>query len=200
MSTKLSPILSRQYHEIFVTKRYIDFGDNFRVLVTESLYWWHLLNASARRLCSKKEDAGDENGQNRHQNLKVFANTFRLQHPSSTSSRIAESNLGRVSYQEILSLSRDRYSLQVQSTIDKLSISTKETSLIVHWILSSIMWSKDFLINLDLILIEANQFCGACPVGVKLHFYRFNFDSFIICLNINISKLTTLYASWRIST
>ena len=31
------------------------------------------------------EDVGDKNGQNRHQHLKVVANTFRLQHPSPTS-------------------------------------------------------------------------------------------------------------------
>ena len=32
-----------------------------------------------------KVDIGVENGQNRHQDLKVVANTFRLQHPSPTS-------------------------------------------------------------------------------------------------------------------
>ena len=34
----------------------------------------------------KKEDVNDENGQNRHQHLKVVANHFRLQRPSTTSS------------------------------------------------------------------------------------------------------------------
>ena len=31
------------------------------------------------------EDIGDQNSQKRHQHLKIFANTFRLQHLSSTS-------------------------------------------------------------------------------------------------------------------
>ena len=33
----------------------------------------------------KKEDFGDENGQNRHQHLKVVVNIFHLKHPSPTS-------------------------------------------------------------------------------------------------------------------
>ena len=109
----------------------LDFGDNFRVLGTEFSYWWHLLNASARSLCSKKEDVGDENGKNRHQHLEVFAKKFRLQHPSSTSSWIAESNLGRFSYQEILSLSRDRSFTVCRYSL--LSISYQSVPKRLHW-------------------------------------------------------------------
>ena len=45
-------------------KNFRMFGDNFRMLVT----FFEFL------------DVGDVNGQNRHQHLEVFGNTFRFQH------------------------------------------------------------------------------------------------------------------------
>ena len=48
-------------------------GDNFIMFATELRSWWHLV------------DVGDQNGQTRHQHLKIFTNTFRLQYPSPTS-------------------------------------------------------------------------------------------------------------------
>ena len=50
-------------------------GDNFRVLVTELRYWWHLLDVDARRWCEKIEDVGDLTGWNRHQHL-IVVNKF----------------------------------------------------------------------------------------------------------------------------
>ena len=43
------------------------------------------LNVGARRLCEKIEDVGEENGQNRHQHLKIVTNMFPLRYPSPTS-------------------------------------------------------------------------------------------------------------------
>ena len=63
---------------------------NFWVLMTEIWYRWHLLNVGAIRLCWVVKDVTEEKGQNRHQHLKVVANTFRLQHPSPTSMLIVE--------------------------------------------------------------------------------------------------------------
>ena len=58
----------------------IDVGDKW-MLVTSGC-WCHRLDKRARRLCSKKEDAGDKNGQNRHQHLKVVVDTFHPEHPA----------------------------------------------------------------------------------------------------------------------
>ena len=45
--------------------------------------WWQV-DVGARRKYEKIEDVDDENGQNRHQHLKVVANTFRLHNLSAT--------------------------------------------------------------------------------------------------------------------
>ena len=59
-----------------------DVGDLW-MLVTSC--WLQFFGVGARRLCYKIKDVDDENDQNRHQHLKIVANTFRLQHPSPTS-------------------------------------------------------------------------------------------------------------------
>ena len=46
----------------------------FLMLVANFRSWWHLLNFAVRRLFEKIADAGDQNGQNRHQHLKVVTN------------------------------------------------------------------------------------------------------------------------------
>ena len=53
----------------------VDVGNNFRVLVTEFRYWWHLLDVGTQRWCLKIKYFGNENGQNRHQHLRIVANT-----------------------------------------------------------------------------------------------------------------------------
>ena len=45
--------------------------------------------------CWQSVDVDDENGQNRHQHLKVVANTFRLQHPSPISTIVIETAIVR---------------------------------------------------------------------------------------------------------
>ena len=59
-----------------------DVGHNFRVLMTEfdigDNFWMLIPDAYIK-------NDGDENGQIRHQHLKVFANTFHHQDPSPTS-------------------------------------------------------------------------------------------------------------------
>ena len=67
---------------------WIKVRDNFWMLVTKFLSWWHLLNVGARRWCKEIVDVVDQKGQNRHQHdvhhLNVVTNIFRRQHPSST--------------------------------------------------------------------------------------------------------------------
>ena len=84
---KTGPLNAVEVTVMLVTSRcwWLKVGDNFRMLMTDSRSWWHLLKVCARCLCKMIVDVGDRNGQNRHQYLIVITNTFPLQHPSPTS-------------------------------------------------------------------------------------------------------------------
>ena len=130
-----------QYKNEIIYPRVCKIGYVCDKLMLLTLCWWQfwgvddwitilVTSFDIRRLSSKIKDVGDENGQNCHQHLKLFSNSFCLQYPSPTSvfdCCVSFSWFVLVQYQSWI---------LVAAPMLKLKLSIKR-SLFIEWILNS---------------------------------------------------------------